>query len=288
MTNRFFTNIGLLASGALLIISCNNEPKNKNHGPILLGDSSGIVTETDPVYLQDMVQDLRPMVEASSEEQPIGETVADKDVEVAATEKQVEQPVEKPVEKPAPPKGNGLNIAFREVSIFIPNIATRSYGRQDLQNARGATFELSSGNLSGNQLQITSGKVQKVTQRYQTVIAIQDGGDKLALESLGTYASSWQALKGNGSSFNIAGLEPARLENNNPRPQAIKNAVQQATRKARMSRKEAKGWEDAARNVRSADKSPCVVLLRSVSWRIEGKDAAGKSFNKEVRIDMPR
>ena len=264
----------------MLAASCNNDPKNKNHGPIILGDSSAIVTESDPVYLQDQVPDLRP-VDAEQTDGPSAAattTTAVKDA-VPATPA---QPVA------AQPAGNGLTIGFKEITVFIPNITTKSYGKQDLKNARGATYELSSGNLAGNQLRMSNGTVTKVTQRYQTLVALQDGNETLLLESLGTYASDWENLNGSNGTFSISGLEPARLDYNNVKPAAIRNAVQQAARKARMSRNGTQDWLDYARDVRSAKQKPCVIVLRSVSWRINGKDAAGKSFNKEVRMDLPR
>lgn len=276
----------LLAGSLFMAASCSDDPKNKNHGPIILGDSSTIVTETDPVYLQDMVRDLRPV----TDEDLAGMTPPP--AQPATAPADTAKPVAaKPEEKPAAaqqPAGNGLTIGFKEATIFIPNIVTRSYNKQDLQKARGATYELTSGNLAGNQLRISNGTAQKITQRYQTIIALQDGNVKLPLESLGTYSSAWTALKGSNNAFTITGLEAGKLDYSNLKPAAVRNAVQQATRKARMSRKETADWLDLAKNVRTASKAPAVILLQSVSWRIEGKDAAGKTFNKEVRIDMPR
>ena len=46
-------------------------------------------------------------------------------------------------------------------------------------------------------------------------------------------------------------------------------------------------WLNTAKNVRAANQAPAKVVLRSVMWRIEGKDAGGKNFNKELRIDIP-
>lgn len=287
MTLRF-TITGCLLAGSLLMLAACNDPKNKNHGPIVLGDSSTIVTETDPVNLQDMVPDLRPMMEHTD---TIVTTAAARPVkDTVATEKPAPQPVEKTAPPPpaTPPPGNGLNIAFKEVALFIPNITTRSYGRQDLQNARGATYELSTGNLAGNQLRVLNGTVQKISQRYQSVIGIQNGNKKLTLESLGVHSSEWQVLKGSSNNYSLSGLDPNRLDYIEASPSAIRNAVQQTTRKMRMNKNEAAAWQNLTRNVRSAEKAPCVILLRSVSWRIEGKDNKGKSFNKEVRIDMPR
>jgi len=38
---------------------------SENHGPIVLGDSSTIVTETDPARLKDLVTDLKPVISSS-------------------------------------------------------------------------------------------------------------------------------------------------------------------------------------------------------------------------------
>src|ERR1022692_2514778 len=50
-----------LAAVAVVFFSCNSMP-SKNHGPIVLGDSSTIVTETDPDKLHDLVTDLQPVI----------------------------------------------------------------------------------------------------------------------------------------------------------------------------------------------------------------------------------
>lgn len=284
MHYRSLSSRFLIAGALLLQVACSSDSQSKNHGPITLGDPATIVTETDSNALLDQVADLQPV----SEEQP-EEVMPARDTTTAPAKDTVAaKPAapEAPVQKPAP-AGNGLTMVFKEATVFIPNIVTRNYGRQDLKNARGATYELSSGNLAGNQLRITGATVQKVTQRYQTRIVLQDEKDQLPLESLG-YSSDWQDLKGSNGNYNIAGLEPSRLGYSDARPAAIRNAVQQATRRQRLSRSDAQDWMDFARNIRAANQKPCVVVLSNVSWRITGKDAAGKTFNKEVRIDMPR
>ena len=49
---------------SVLFFSCNNV-QTKNHGPIVLGDSSTIVTENDPDKLRDLVTDLKPEIKTS-------------------------------------------------------------------------------------------------------------------------------------------------------------------------------------------------------------------------------
>jgi len=278
---------GLLLMLLVAMASCKNEPQNNNHGPIVLGDSSTIVTETDPELLKDQVIDLRPVSEnepgttdTTTPPAPVKDTAS-----TPTAENTPPAPAPTVTTTPAPLVGNGLTVAFKEVTIFIPSITTRSYGKPDLQRARGASYELKSGNLAGNQLRIVAGTVNKVTQRYQTVLSLKDGNDLLPLTSLGTYASEWEALSGSKNAFNLTGL-------NNPEYKevgaaAIRNAVQQTARRERMNRTETQDWQDIARKVRNTNQAPCVVVLTSVSWRIEGKDANGRSFNKELRIDLP-
>lgn len=56
----------LMVMGSLA--SCEQAAKyQENHGPIVLGDSSTIVTETDSQYLKDLVVDLEETMPAATE-----------------------------------------------------------------------------------------------------------------------------------------------------------------------------------------------------------------------------
>jgi hypothetical protein len=272
--------VGLLA---MTLGSCGNDRPNQTHGPIVLGDSATIVMETNPELLVDRVQDLNPVLSTDELADTVAAPVsAPKDTVAAAKPEQ--QPTQ-PATLPAAPQGKGLNAAFSEVTVFIPNIETKTYGRQDLSRARGATYELTGGNLAGNQIRTSAGTVTKVTQRYQTVLAIPNGRNQLNLETLGNYTSGWETLKGGNGSFTVAGLEPNKLEFKNVSASAIRNAIEKTARQQRMSRRETQDLLNETKNIRSASQGR--VKLRSVSWRIEGKDARGRSFNKELRIDVP-
>ena len=259
----------LMAITAVCFAACNGDHTAKSRGPIILGDSATIVTETDPQALHDQVPDLQPVVATDN---TAGESVA-------ASRDTTTIPV---TASSAPANGNGLTVAFKEITLFVPGITTRSYGKPDLQKARSAVYELTGGNLAGAQLRASGGTVTKVSQQYETIIMLQDGADKLPLESLGKYTSGWQALSGSGGAYTISGLQPSKLGFKQATPAAIRNAVQQAARKLRLNRKDTQDWLDAARNVRAANQAPATVVLRSVMWRVEGK-----GFSKELRIDMP-
>jgi len=54
-----------------------------------------------------------------------------------------------------------------------------------------------------------------------------------------------------------------------------------------MSKKKEQEWLRTVRNVRAANQKPLVIMLRSIMWKIDGKDADGKPISRQIRIDMP-
>jgi hypothetical protein len=272
-------NLRILMMAGIVVglTACNMENTTKSRGPITLGDSSTIVTETDPEALRDLVPDLR------IPEEPNADTVAPA---LASQDSSTKAPEKPALEPSTAVSGKGLNVAFRELTIFIPDISTRSYSKADLKKARSATYALTDGKLAGAKMQVSGATITGISQRYETIITLQKGGKELPLESLGKYTSAWQTLAGSQGSYLISGLEPGKLGFKQASAASIRNAVQQAARRQRISRSETQEWVSTARNIRAANQPPAKVVLRSVMWRIEGKDAAGKSFTKELRIDL--
>lgn len=258
----------------LLTAACNSAETGKSRGPIVLGDSSSIVTETDPAALQDQVVDLTPNIKSTEE--------FDVPPAPSATDSSGGQHPASTATGPASAGAEGLTVPFKEVTISIPGIATRSYGKPDLQKARGASYELTGGKLAGTQLRVSGAAVTRVSQRTQSVLMLQEGEDKLVLSTLPPFTSGWQTLTSAGGAYPVAGLEPDKLEYKLPSSEILKNAVQVAARKARLDRKDTQDWLDAVHNLRSANTAPAVVMLRSAMWRVEGK-----GFSKELRVDIP-
>jgi len=267
--------------------ACNDANSNKAAGkPIVLGDSATIVTETDPQYLKDFVADIQP-AKQQEPEVPADTAKPAAQQEPAPEQAQPEQATAAPKEEALAPQANGLNVAFKDVSILIPNIETKGTGRQrDYKNANGASFQLEDGKLNGNQIKITSGNVQKVSQRYQTVIVIKNNLGELPLESLSN-TTNWQPLNGRGNSYTISGLDNRHLDYIKATPAAIRNAVTRAARNHRMSRATEQKWLNSIKHVRVANQPPMAVMLRSVMWKIEGKDARGRNYQKQIRMDIP-
>jgi hypothetical protein len=261
-----------------MMASCDNMQSQKR-GPIVLGDSSAIVTEKDPQKLQDLVTDLQPVLHR--------DTVKTEQTAIAQKAPDTAKKAVASVTPKAPPvsSGNGLTIDFNIASMMIANVIAKQAGRPDLSRANGAVYTWTSGVINGSLLKVTA-NVTKVSQRYQSVIVLKNELGTLPLESLST-TTSWEPLKGSDNIYRATGLDDRSLDAPDINKNTIRNAVQKAARRHRMSRRKTEEWEESVRNVRSADQKPLYVILRSVMWKIDGKDANGKIFSRQIRIDMP-
>jgi hypothetical protein len=276
---------------AVFLFSCKNE-QSRSHGPIVLGDSSIIVTETDPQRLQDLVADLKPVI-TSSEPKDTEETAGKTPVKGKAPDSTKKVAVPVAAKQPAPAataapatfSGPGLKADFNIMSLLITNVAAKQSGNPNLTHANGAVYTLQSGTINGNLIKVTP-NVTKVSQRYQSVVVLKNELGVLPLESL-TTTTDWEPLKGINNIYRIAGLDEKSLEYPEVHRNEIHTAVGKAAKRHRFSRKKVQDWENSVRNVKSVNQKPLFVTLRSVMWKIDGKDASGKIFSKQIRIDIP-
>ncbi len=266
----------LLAS--IVFISCNDEQNPSAGKPIILGDSSTIVTETEAKYLEDFVADIKPLT--PREEAPADTATSTPRADTTTNAAPAAAPEAEVI------TGKGLTVAFKEVTVFIPGIETRTYQNINLEKAHGASYELTDGKLQGNQLKIAKGTVTRVSQRHQTIIVAKTELGTLVLESLNTL-SEWEPIDGKGNTYTIANLDKRHLDHAKPSAAGIRNAVSRAVKNARMSRTNQNKWVKELRNVKSVNQKPMTVVLRSVMWKIDGKDENGRPFQKQVRIDIP-
>ncbi len=258
----------------LIVILCGSCKEEKtSRGPIVLGDSSMIVTETNPEYLTDYVEDLQLRTRVN-------------DTLIVDTTSSYTAPAESTANLETSPVDDGLHIPFKEITVFIPDIKVRTFKEQDPAKSYSMSYMLTEGRLKGNHLRISGATIKSVSQRYQTSIVARNSYGTLILESL-NHLTDWTNLSGDGTTYNITGLDATKLKHNNPTPATLKRAVSRAARLARIRRQRTAQWERAVRNVRSVNQKPFDVELRAVMWRIQGTDDQGKAFEKQVRMDLP-
>lgn len=262
--------------------SCGNSSKPQNRGAIVFGDSSTIVTESDPRFLSNNVTDIVPQKQTLVVDSI--QKAETKDIDKAKLV--VAQP--KATEVAKPEAVEGLSAPFEGFEIYISGLEARAGKKVNWQNSNGASFTLESGLLQGKQIALKSGTITKVTQRVQTVVMLKTNNGKLfKLSALSSDQSAWLSLKENNGKFIVRGLNNNELKYTKKiSANALRNAVQKLARSNRMSRKEEQKLLNSIRAVRSANQAPCSIALQSVIWKISGKDAKGKSVEKELRVDI--
>lgn len=267
---------------SVLFVSCKND-KKVSHGAIVLGDSTTIITETEPAFLEDYVVDIK-LVDTTTQSSAPQSSEETKPV-AKDTVKEIKAPQPTEVATPTQKHIEGLTIDFKEVSVTIPQIEVRSFKNQNAKMLNGVSYQLVSGKLQGNQLIFKNATITKVSQRYITTLVASNGGDKMELENM-EYTSPWTVLKGKNT-FAITHLDPNQLTHKNTSVGNVRNAISRSARANRYSRKELNEWEQLAKTIKAVNRAPISVALQSVMWKIEGKDRNNKPFSKEIRLDYP-
>jgi hypothetical protein len=272
-------HIGLVVAAMLLLNACDNGQTGAK-APIILGDSSTIVTEADAQQLKDLVTDLQPVIPAAEDkdEDPNAAPPADT-AKAAAAEKPTEQ-------KPqALPTGPGLKAEFSEVTVMIPGLDVKQAGKPDLHKAHGVTYSLKDGEINGATMHV-KGDIVKVSQRYQSVVVMKSEYGDLVLDNL-SITAGWKEIKGSNNTYPIKNLDAKSLDAYDADASDIRKAIQKAGRRYRLSRSKVQDLENSVRRVRSVNQKPFSVTYRSVMWKIDGKDTDGKFYSKQIRIDVP-
>lgn len=285
-------NILLVVAGVLFFASCDDN-KPTGSGAIVLGDSSVIVTESDPQQLKDLVTDLQPVIppaENKDEDPGTAENKPDSShkpmpaqagaVASASTTPTQPTPAAKIVSN-----GPGLKAEFKDVTIIIPGLTVKQAGNPNLEKANGAVYTLNDGTVNGATMRII-GTVTKVSQRYQSVVVLKTEDGTFPLDAL-SLTTKWEPVTGNNNTYRISGLDAKSLKVYDADARDIKSAVQRMTQRRRMSRKTAQEIQKSVQNLRSTNQKPLSVEFRAVMWKVDGKDTNGRPFSKQIRIDVP-
>lgn len=266
----------LAALSLFSLASCGDSKKSGGPTkPIVMGDSSTIVTEADPALLEDIVPPMN--IPEGSGETPAAAPVRDTTTTAAAPPEQPAQPVQQPA-------GAGYTVDFGEIKVTLLGGNIRNDNRS-FNGAGSASLVADKGSYAGTGLQVAGGTVSKVQQRAQMAVMASRGGEVLLLSELGTGSTAWQQLKQQGGTWVMAPVAGVSFRNANNN--SIRNAVQRAAQRKRLSRSAQQEWLNAVKSTGSVGQAPVEAVLRSITWRIDGKDSRGKAFSKEVRVDVP-
>jgi len=271
------TNLTCIAALLLLgAASCGSGPEG-NRGPIVLGDSATIVTETDSQYLKDDIMDMEPAPQPAAEKAapPVTEQKPRPAKDTLAAAKQTRQEA-------------GHTINFGTAKLVLAGWSARDARRQNAARDNSLSYTLSSGNAGAGKLVFYGVKTVTVKQRYQSRVMLSSSLGTVDLRDLGLYTSGWTTLKGAASddaqSFGLSSLNNiSYAQVNNSK---IRNAADRELRKRRTGSRTIQSWMKEIRKVRNANDKPCNIVLDNVQWQISGTDANGKAFQKNIRVDI--
>lgn len=266
----------ILAAAAILN-ACSDPPMQEAKGPIVLGDSATIVTETDSRYLSDFVSDveLHAALGAQQKDGP-------KDSIQSGTEKS--SLMVSNVPPATAQEGSGFTIPFQEVTVTFPGTTMKSYRDQHPERNNSVSYQLVSGELAGGSLVVSHGAVDKLSQRYSTIITATLGQQVLELTRL-IATTSWTEVKPTGSSYAIAA--PGKHVAPQASVSQIQMAIREAAKKGRLPKRSIKDWEMALRKIQSTNHPMLRTNIRTFLWKLEGKDASGKAYTKQIKVDIP-
>ncbi len=255
----------------LVLASCRDVQRGSSHGPIVLGDPRTIVTETDSAYLRSADADPALTDPSLPADAPTADTGA----------------MPAPAAAPAIPAPAGYAVDFGDVVITLTGAAVQPTTKR-FKGASSAALSAAGAPYSGTGLTVSGGAATKVEERKGLGVAAVRDGKPLLLGDLGTVNTAWNSLKNSGGAYAGAPLGAVSFPKVNAA--AVRNAVDKAARSQKLSAKEAQAWQTAVRgqnSVSTSAASPLQAVVRSVTYRVEGKTAAGKAFSKEVRVDVP-
>ena len=264
------------AFGALLLLaSCDNMGQRNRRGPIALGDPATIVTETDSAYLQDMVPD-------PAFDEPAAGTAARESATAIAPQRDTVAPAARTnaPAQPATPVAAGLTADFGDVQVTLPGVGARDASRS-VRGAKAAAYTLGGTSFGGKSIAVRGGTVKRIQQRTGYSAVVEIGGKPVLLSDISTMYTGWQSLSGKNGDYTLASSTPPAIKVS---PAAVRTAVQKAARKQRLDRK---AEQKLLASVKGLSTPPLSIMPRAFTWKIDGTDAKGKAFSKEVRVDVP-
>ncbi len=267
----FFCLLGLCS-----LLACTENPKGGTK-PILLGDPSGIVTETDSSYLKNFTNDISPKQVQSSEDE-----ITNMMVEVDSAKASAE--MEKATEE-APLSLTGLTIPVGTAQIVLNGLEGHTLNQKAPDPAlRSVAYVHDAGEWKELKLGVTGLSDVRVEQRLITRLVVNINDAPILLNSLGRFTSPWYNLPGNGKQFVSLGANSITymsLEGTK-----IRAAAQTEINAKKWSSSKKQEAITALKPIRSFRDKPCAVVVKSIQWRISGV-LEGKKIQQLVQVDLP-
>ncbi|MBK7763629.1 MAG: hypothetical protein IPI46_09690 [Bacteroidetes bacterium] len=257
----------------LTFISCDEKVTETK--PIVLGDSSMIVTEKENQYLVNVTQDISPTKKKSAEGE-ITEMMTQID-----SAKSVKKLEDKNTSIPL----RGFTIHFTECDVVFDGLSAHALNTsQDERNLNSVSYVRDAGNMNEMSLRVSGLENVKVEQRTFTRLLVDNGTEAFVLHDLGKFISPWSTLAGKNTTYISLGSNSLQFFATDA--SKIKNALDRELRKKKKNREAIQQWMSLISKTKSYTDAPCKLTLVSSQWRIIGTKN-GKRVQKLIQFDIP-
>lgn len=261
--------------GGIGLTACSDSGSGSKKS-IVMGDSSTIVTETDPKYLANYTEDIAPNNHKSSAKQ-IAQMMVEVD-SLKATQKLENQPAaQAPVE--------GFKVSFNEFDITFSGLYAHAAQSKPLdKSASSLSFIYDAGELAEMRIQVSNLTEVSIDQKISTKLKVEGDKEYYLLGSLGQFHSSWFHLVGKNSIFLGTGNNGIQFhEVTQPK---IQQALATTLRNKRKNAAQTKTILSTVARTSSANQPPCKIAVSAVQFVIKGT-YQGKKIKKLIRLDVP-
>lgn len=268
----------------LSFLSCDNAAVQKQYAPIVLGDSTTIVTETDSNYLKNTVGDIETapvnkLIDSSKNNEAKNDAPTMKDSVVTSTTVK-EEPA---LVTTKAPKTTGVAIHVgNETYVLVEGIQGGGNRVQDGQKNSAFSFNTNNGKFASAQIKIHNGKWTKAQYRYTVLPQFSYNNKFIDLQGLEAQSSNWDALNSKGNAINIPTIKNINYK------KVSSSQLKQSVTTTLQNRKYKKSAIDAAvkqiSNRSTITSAPFSLDITAFEVRVQGVDAKGKSFDKTIKL----
>ncbi len=261
-------------TACVLCNSCKETIHHKKGNPIIIGDQTSIITETDSTKLENYTEDISLVGKKNTSDKAIASMMIKVDSLQAKKNIMENNNVEI----------KGFSIIDNDVVITFDKLQIKN--KVENSKATSITLTADATTQTNNMLlQIDNLNNAVIQQRISTKLYINDSNKFLMLNELGTYTSAWFTIANSKNKFESLGKNAClfkTLDNTQ-----IKNAMTTELKKNNFSTADIASWEESIKEVATYHDSPCNVFPISIEYKISGT-VSNKPYTKNIRIEIER
>lgn len=275
---------------SIVVSSCDSAPENRQFKPIVMGDSSTIVTELDSNYLSNNVADvtfgntMNSNVDASATAPAPSETTPPIATSTAETTTPPAVTTAAPPAATNAPKTDGMAINIGNGTyLLIEGVQLNSGSGTDGQNKNELSYSIKSGKPQQAQIKVHNGKIGAAQYRYSSTANMTINNKIVPLNKLGTYTSAWAKTTATQTAVNIPTLKGISFKK--VKEAELKEAVQESLRQRNYKSTAIKAAVNKINKRTQITSAPFSVATTSTAIKLSGTDAKGKAFEKIIKLE---